>query len=271
MDKNKRDKSICGVYIITCLANGKVYIGSSGNIRQRLFNHYSELNRGSHHVENFQADYDNYGRPYFHERILEELDLSAMDDYVRKCEAKWQKLYRSAEIGYNKVDENKNCYVVDDEYFGNIVCINKFSNETVVCKSLEVSTIIGIPISWCNKMMKYWSTVLNGLQWTGPRPLKHYKGWIFIKETEYSKEFDYINFKEPRKVVTELKINIPYAERDLHRVPLRVTSIVSGETTIYPSAAELIREKGFLKAKIYLCTVGKKKTYKGYTIAKVTE
>lgn len=55
----------CGVYSITCLANGWVYIGSSQSIRQRWSTHKSWLRNGTHNVPQLQADWDEHGEPAF--------------------------------------------------------------------------------------------------------------------------------------------------------------------------------------------------------------
>jgi group I intron endonuclease len=54
-----------GVYSITCLANGWVYIGSSGRIRSRWNTHRSHLRCGRHRIPRLQADWDRYGEASF--------------------------------------------------------------------------------------------------------------------------------------------------------------------------------------------------------------
>lgn len=54
-----------GVYSITCLANGWVYIGESGTVQQRWTTHRSWLRNGTHNVEQLQTDYNRYGGDAF--------------------------------------------------------------------------------------------------------------------------------------------------------------------------------------------------------------
>jgi group I intron endonuclease len=59
--ENRIPAGTAGVYSITCLANGWVYIGSSMSIRQRWTTHKSWLRNGTHNVPRLQADYDAHG------------------------------------------------------------------------------------------------------------------------------------------------------------------------------------------------------------------
>ena len=54
-----------GVYSITCLANGRVYIGSSGRVRSRWKTHKSHLRLGRHTVPRLQADWNQFGSDAF--------------------------------------------------------------------------------------------------------------------------------------------------------------------------------------------------------------
>ena len=49
-----------GVYMIRNEHNGKVYIGSSCNIEQRLEAHRRTLSKGTHHCKALQEDYDRH-------------------------------------------------------------------------------------------------------------------------------------------------------------------------------------------------------------------
>lgn len=55
-----------GIYSITCLVTGKVYIGSALCIRARLFVHRSELSKNKHCNARMQNAWNKYGRVNFH-------------------------------------------------------------------------------------------------------------------------------------------------------------------------------------------------------------
>jgi group I intron endonuclease len=69
-----------GIYVIRCLVNGKVYIGSAIDIRGRLSVHRSALNRNKHKNYRLQKAWNEYGSDQFVWEVLE---------YVYKMELLW--------------------------------------------------------------------------------------------------------------------------------------------------------------------------------------
>lgn len=68
-------KKICGVYKITNTANGKVYVGSSKDIKKRWHQHKSKLNENQHGNTYLQNVWNKYGGQSFKFEIIEECDL----------------------------------------------------------------------------------------------------------------------------------------------------------------------------------------------------
>jgi hypothetical protein len=68
---NEINLNCCGVYKITNIINGKYYIGSSYNIKNRIRKHFELLKRNSHHSIYFQHAYNKYGKESFNISILE--------------------------------------------------------------------------------------------------------------------------------------------------------------------------------------------------------
>lgn len=90
----------CGVYKITCLENGKFYIGSSKNIKRRWNNHRWNLRNGKHHNYFLQSDWNLYGEDVF---VFEVLELCNVEDQF-KLEQKYldeYKPYSKFNVGYN--------------------------------------------------------------------------------------------------------------------------------------------------------------------------
>lgn len=65
---------ICGVYKITNTANGKFYVGSSNNIKNRWYQHKNSLNEGTHNNIHLQNAWNKYGGQSFKFEIIEECD-----------------------------------------------------------------------------------------------------------------------------------------------------------------------------------------------------
>lgn len=77
-----------GLYIITNKINGNMYVGSSGNIENRWYNHKSNLNKGNHHNSHLQYAWNKYGGDNFDFNILaitdKREDALALEDYILK-------------------------------------------------------------------------------------------------------------------------------------------------------------------------------------------
>jgi predicted GIY-YIG superfamily endonuclease len=59
---NNIPKGICGIYEISCAANGKRYIGSSQRCRIRIGNHFGGLARNSHYNRHLQSAWNKHGK-----------------------------------------------------------------------------------------------------------------------------------------------------------------------------------------------------------------
>ncbi len=62
---------LSGIYFIINLINGKYYVGSAGNFRERWYMHVYELNRGKHHSSYLQNSWNKYGYDAFQFTIIE--------------------------------------------------------------------------------------------------------------------------------------------------------------------------------------------------------
>jgi group I intron endonuclease len=88
-----------GVYLITNTANGKVYVGSSVNIRSRIRQHRNALLDARHPNKHLQSAWDKFGADVFEVSVLQVVS----DGDIRLAEQEHidrLKCYRN-EIGYN--------------------------------------------------------------------------------------------------------------------------------------------------------------------------
>lgn len=69
-------EGICGVYKIINLINGKIYIGSTKNMRRRLWKHRALLRHNKHHNQHLQNSWNKYGENNFDYAIIEQCDES---------------------------------------------------------------------------------------------------------------------------------------------------------------------------------------------------
>ena len=59
-----------GIYRITCIVNGRVYFGSSINLKQRLLHHRNQLVKGTHANQKLQNDWNFYGPASFEFKVI---------------------------------------------------------------------------------------------------------------------------------------------------------------------------------------------------------
>lgn len=87
-----------GIYVITCTVNGKIYVGSSNNLRQRQNEHLSYLRRGIHANAHLQNAWNKYGDGSFAFGVLELV----MPWFTLQREQYWlDKLKPYGKRGYN--------------------------------------------------------------------------------------------------------------------------------------------------------------------------
>jgi group I intron endonuclease len=92
-------ENMIGIYKIENKINGKVYIGQSGNIKERWYNHKSELKHNRHCNRYLQSACNKYGLDNFEFSIIEECSMDIIDER----EIYWIAYYDSCntEFGYN--------------------------------------------------------------------------------------------------------------------------------------------------------------------------
>lgn len=88
-----------GVYLITCVANGRIYIGSSASLLRRWYYHRRDLRNGSHVSRHMQAAWNKHGEQSF---IIEAIEYSQSRDDAISREAYWLKqLQPFGDHGFN--------------------------------------------------------------------------------------------------------------------------------------------------------------------------
>lgn len=76
-----------GIYQITCLMNGKKYIGESSNVLTRLGRHADSLENNRHDCKDLQTDFNQYGKVGFEFDILNLDSKNESETYRKEKEA----------------------------------------------------------------------------------------------------------------------------------------------------------------------------------------
>jgi hypothetical protein len=89
-----------GIYIIYNTINGKVYVGSSVDLRGRKSHHIGALKRGVHGNKHLQSAWRKYGEDAFSFRVLEEV---VDNKSLVEIEQQWIDLFEASNslYGYN--------------------------------------------------------------------------------------------------------------------------------------------------------------------------
>jgi group I intron endonuclease len=69
-----------GIYLITCTANGKIYVGSSIDIGRRWKKHRYTLKNACHHNQHLQAAWNKYGESSFEVSVIEQCNEDILVD-----------------------------------------------------------------------------------------------------------------------------------------------------------------------------------------------
>lgn len=80
-----------GIYKITCITTGKVYVGSAFDFDRREIEHRYHLKRGDHHCRHLQNAWNKHGADNFQFEIIEECSI----ELLQTREQFWLDFYRT--------------------------------------------------------------------------------------------------------------------------------------------------------------------------------
>lgn len=94
------------VYALKHKATGKIYVGSSSHVKQRIRGHIFALKRHNHPCKQMQEDYNKYGGGY------EWYALDTIEQFEDRCkEYQWMEKLKTnnPDVGYNGNDWHFRC------------------------------------------------------------------------------------------------------------------------------------------------------------------
>ena len=103
---------MCGVYKIVNMINGKIYIGSTKDFKDRWNRHLRQLRRGKHHSKHLQRAYDKYGENSFSFEIIE---ICAEEQRLEREQYYLDTLLPFGDRGYNESKQATNCVLYGED------------------------------------------------------------------------------------------------------------------------------------------------------------
>jgi group I intron endonuclease len=85
MPKRARRPRVTCIYSITCLANGKIYIGSSRDVSSRWNSHIYNMENYKHSIPEMIVDWHRYGTKNFSFTILRYVEVGDIRKVEQEC------------------------------------------------------------------------------------------------------------------------------------------------------------------------------------------
>ena len=234
-------EKICGIYMIKNLINGKVYIGQSRGIKNRISRHKSDLRKNKHGNSHLQFSWNKYGIDNFEFSIVEECEVENLNDR----EIFWINFYESVDKnkGYNQKTGGGVGFILSDDYIKNMrdvkdkIAILQIDFDGNIIKewsgAREASKILNISQSCI------WSCVNN--------KRRTYKKYIWVEKKKYDcNTFNASNYKQGQpKTIAQVDFNYNLIK-------------------IWNGASEAQKSGDFDSSCIIKCCKYKKKYHKNY-------
>lgn len=163
--------SISGIYEIKNILNDKVYIGSSKNIKTRVYNHLKDLISNKHPNKKLQNSWNKYGSNSFifsfkEECLIENL-IKIEQEYIDSTKPYFNiNLKAYSCIGLKHSEENKKRWSIQMLGVKNVNAkltedlVREIRKELGTCKSLSFKYGISAPQIWKVKSYKSYKNVI---------------------------------------------------------------------------------------------------------------
>ena len=234
-----------GVYCLKNTESGKKYIGSSTDVRKRLLEHRSRLQKGKHENRHLQAAYNKFGENSFICSVYKYIPrdkLARLETYYIQRLYNKGVLYNQAPIAYGAYSTGRGSYVPTEEHRRKISEAKKGWVPSEITRARNGATKLG-------------------KKWTEERKKNHPKSWLGKNHTDVSKN-KMSEYAKSRKEHTNL---IPTWESHAREYP----AMKGPDGTIYPSGknvTKFCKDHGLNQSCISKLVRGLQSSHKGFTL-----
>lgn len=249
------------LYIIRCLANSKVYVGSTETRTDRFRTHRNKFKAGNGINQEMQADWDLYGLEQFEFIVLEWFREGIDPTRLKTLESEACVTYDAynPEKGYNTNDPLTGKRMRPSQTRGGkkLYVLSSVDNSILHEFNGIGECLKGLPElkeKYIARAVTYWPRKEEN----NIRLSKSYRGYIFVYEEDYNSEFDYAGYQKPRqkrepkpkalKTPKERPINIPS-----NRKQILLKNIETGEEIICDSIKGACTKFGLMRNKVRKC------------------
>ena len=192
MELKREYRNVICVYKITCVVNGKILIGSTTNLYNRVCHYRTDMNKSNplkHYNKIFYNDLIEYGLSSFVLDIVESYN-NISDKELKNKETYFMNLYnsRNPNIGYN----------IRQDIDGHCICAD--STREIKRKQTSEQWKLGIRAGHSNKLKNYWKD--------NDSRKEQQSAIMSATKTKYT--YEVYNLK-----TKELKTNVSYNELDI--------------------------------------------------------
>jgi group I intron endonuclease len=109
---------VVGIYKITNLKNGKLYIGESINIEKRWENHFFDLVKKQHHNFRLQQDFNIYGINNFKPELLFKIPYTTYEDTKKRLiKHEQEQIEKELSLGKTLYNYDNSCLLNNEREF----------------------------------------------------------------------------------------------------------------------------------------------------------
>ncbi|MCK4522264.1 MAG: GIY-YIG nuclease family protein [Nanoarchaeota archaeon] len=278
-----------GIYKIENMLNGKVYIGSSKDIKKRWAAHQSDLRLDKHHSSHLQYSFNKYGTEVFKFSLVLKCTLERMPYF----ENLYVGIYKSTErkYGYNmttphpvngaplndslETKEKIRRAVYKRHYNGTEEEYQQWKEEVKQEKE-RVKGLLHTNAKAVFQIDKETGTVINRFESVASTAkalgsnveilrravtgkTKTHKGFVFVYESLYTPTQDY-------RVLSRAKVYVPKVRVPFKGRPITTTNVETEEVRNYDNITDLAIELDSRTKHIYKVMGKETRTYKGLRI-----